>query len=34
MIYPNMQIKQAVEAFLELNPWAFEYVEEQNYIDI
>ncbi len=34
MIYPNMQIKQAINQFLLENPWAFDYKQNESYMDI
>jgi len=33
-IYPNLNIKQAIESFLKENPWAFEYKPHETYQDI
>jgi len=32
-IYPNLNIKQAIETFLKENPWAFEYRVNEDYQD-
>jgi len=33
-VYPNLNIKQSIEAFLKENPWAFEYKAHETYEDI
>ena len=31
LLYPNVAIKQAVDKFLQDNPWAFEYKLNEDY---
>jgi len=33
-VVPNLNIKQAIEEFVKHNPWAFEYIPNENYMDI
>jgi len=33
-IVPNLNIKQAVEEFIKNNPWSFEHVCQESYMDI
>lgn len=33
-LYPNVAIRKAVQDFLQRNPWAYEYCENENYKDI
>ena len=33
-LYPCISIKKAIDDFLEKNPWAYEYSEQETYHDI
>jgi len=33
-IYPNLNLKQAIETFLKENPWAFEHKLNESFADI
>jgi hypothetical protein len=33
-LFPNIAVKQGIEEFLALNPWAFEYNVGESYVDI
>ena len=33
-LYPNISLKLAIEDFLENNPWAFEYSQDDTLFDI
>ena len=34
MIYPNLNIKKAIEYYLTENPWAFEFTSDDPYKEI